>query len=138
MNRIKDTEFKYKIASIIVIIFLLAIGATIVLNFTFSANKVNTFYEVDLVDANVEGIKIYNVDMKQEDGITRYDATIKATEDITIKYINIIIKDENNDEIVRLLGYVGTNLKKNEIKEIEASTDADLENAYIIEYEVVK
>lgn len=68
----------------------------------------------------------------------KYEAEINAKDDINISYINIIFKDDQNNEIVKLLGYVGSTLKSGEKKHIEALTDADLSKVKTVEYEVIK
>ncbi len=103
---------------------------------TFSIGN-NTFYGAELKDTTINNVKISDIVIKEENGITEYQANVKAMEDSNIKYIKIIFKDTDNKDIVALVGYVGTTLKKEESKSIEASTDADLSQVKSIEYEII-
>lgn len=138
MNKIKELSKKTKIILVAVLVLIVSVGTFVVLNISFSGNKINTFYNVDLKNHETEEVKIYNVDMKEENGITSYEANIQATKEVNVKYIKITIKDGENKDIVTLIGYVGSTLKEKEIKEIKASTDADLKNMKSITYEVIK
>ena len=137
MNKLKELSKKTKIILVAVLVLIVSVGTFVVLNISFSGNKINTFYNVDLKNHETEEVKIYNVDMK-EDGITSYEANIQATKEVNVKYIKITIKDGENKDIVTLIGYVGSTLKEKEIKEIKASTDDDLKNMKSITYEVIK
>ncbi|MCH5167610.1 MAG: hypothetical protein J1F35_06970 [Erysipelotrichales bacterium] len=135
MNKIKNIN--KKAFGILALIIIVAIGSIIVFNVTFSAGGVNTFYDVELKDTTVGDVTITDVEMNAENGITKYTATVKASANTEVKYINIKVLDKDNKELVTLIGYVGSTLSKNETKEIEASTDADLDNINSIEYEVI-
>ncbi len=136
INKIKELSFKQRVISITTIAFVLIAISSIILGITFSANKVNIFKGIELNDVNIGNINISSINIQEENGITKYEAKILATEDTSIKYIKIIMKDEENKEIVSLIGYVGSTISNKESKEIEASTDADLSKIKSIEYEI--
>ena len=46
MNKIKE-KLNKKVIGIIALVLLIAVGITLILNFTFSAGQVNTFYNVE-------------------------------------------------------------------------------------------
>lgn len=138
LNIIKELNFKQKVFGIGVFAFVLISLVTILFRVTFSSNTPQVFYGYELKNTNVDNIALSSISIKEESSITKYEAEITANEDTNISYLNIIFKDENNKEIVRLVGYVGTQLKKDEKKHVEASTDADLSKVKSIEYEVIQ
>lgn len=135
-NFFKNLDTKKRTIVIIALVCFIALSTTLVFKFTFSISN-QTFYGVELKDANIGNVKLSNISMKEENGITKYEANIKASEDTSIKYVRIIIKDESNNEIVTLIGYVGSSISKNSDRTIEASTDADLSKIKSIEYEII-
>lgn len=137
-NRMKDLNLKYKTIVIGSIAFVVISLLMILLKTTFSSNTPQVFNGYKLKNSNVDNVVISSISIKEENNITKYEAEIMTNEDMNVSYINIIFKDGDNKEIVRLVGYVGTNLKKDEKKHIEASTDADLSKIKSIEYEVIK
>ena len=138
MDRIKNMTLKQKIISAIVLVFLLAVGTTLVLNFTLSSDDVNTFYGIKLEDETLDNLELTNIKITEEEGITSYEATVKAESEIDVNYIEIKIKDEKEEEILTLIGYVGASMKKNDERKIRASTDADLKNIKSIDYKVIE
>lgn len=84
----------------------------------------------------LEGIKITDIEITNKNHVSKYQAQVKATKDIALNYINMEIKDKENKTIVILIGYVGKKLKKGETYKIEASTDADLSGAKMINYTI--
>ncbi len=137
METIKGMDKKMRIMGIGVIAFILILTFTLVLNYTFSIETPNTFYGVKLNNAVVKSITLSNINMVEENGITKYEAKISTKEEKKINYIRIVFKDEDNKEIVSLIGYVGSSIKSGEERKIEASTDADLSKVKTIEYEIV-
>lgn len=136
MNKIKNIFYNSKIMVIMLIVLALGTTAGIIFTMTFSTNN-NTFYGISLNDVTVDGVNISDIEIKEENGITKYEANIKPLEERNINYIKIIFNDKDNANIVTLIGYVGTNLKSQEKKIINASTDADLSQAKSIKYEIV-
>lgn len=134
---IKEKNNKKRIISIAIVSVFIVVLVSLIVNFTFSIDTANEFYGVSLKDTEVANITISNVNIKEENGITKYEATISAKEEKNINYIKIIFKDEDNNEIISLIGYVGYSLTAHKEKKIEASTDADLSKVKSIEYEIV-
>lgn len=101
--------------------------------------KVNTNENV-IKDQEVDGIKMTNTSLVVTNGITKLitNVTNNSTEDYNLEEYTIIIKDENDKEIIRIPGYVGNTIKAGETKTINSSVDIDLSNAKSIEYEVKK
>ena len=136
MNKIKF-NINTKIKVIMILVFGIIAGLGVMFSITFSVNN-NSFYGVELKDTTINNVKISDIKIKEENGITKYQANVKAIEEGNIKYIKILFKDSENKDIVTLVGYIGTTLKKDENKTIDASTDADLSQVKSVEYEVIK
>ena len=136
LNRIKELNFKQKAIGIGVFAFVLVSLSTILFKVTFSTNTLNVFYGYELKNVEIDNVIISSINIKEEDSLMKYEAEINAKDDINISYI--IFKDDQNNEIVKLLGYVGSTLKSGEKKHIEALTDADLSKVKTVEYEVIK
>lgn len=137
MNRIKKLSNRQKILCIVALVFFISSIGIITLNFSFSSNGNNYFHSYKIEDKEVDNVVIKDITVNEENGITKYEATIEATDNKTMNYIKIIIKDQDNKEIVSLIGYVGSSLSKGETRKIESSTDADISNIHSIEYEIV-
>ena len=131
-------NFGVKQLACIMFAFILVIGITLTLSYTFSSNDVQVFNNLELNDQEIEKISLNDISIESESGVYTYKATLKANEDVELKYVRIIMKDSDNKEIVTWIGYVGNTLSKNEEKILEASTDADISTLNYIEYEVVK
>ena len=53
-----------------------------------------------------------------------------------IKYIDIIFKDENDEEIKKLIGYVGTTIPSKGNYDVITSINVDLSKTKSIEYKI--
>lgn len=137
MTRIKNLSNRQKILCIVALVFFISSIGIITINFSFSSTPNNYFNSYGIENKEIDEVVIKNIKINEENEITRYEATIEANENRTINYIKIIIKDQENKEIVSLIGYVGSSLSKGETKKIEASTDADISQIHSIEYEIV-
>lgn len=135
MNRIKNMSLEKKLISGILLLFLVVIGSAIIFNFTFSSGDIKTNYKDETVE--VDNLKISEITISETGGISTYSATLTALIDKKVNYIEITLKDDYDQEIVTLIGYVGVNMKQNEKRKIEAGTDADLTNVTTINYKVI-
>lgn len=118
--------------------FVILLGVIVTFGVTFSNNDVQVFNDVELSDVVVEDIELSTIEIKEENGTYTYKAKLKANKEISLRYVEIMIKDSNNEEIVTLIGYVGNTLEKNQEFNVEASTDADISNLKSIDYKIVK
>lgn len=137
INRLKKLDNKGRVLLIGSVSFIILLVSTIVFNFTFSLNSVNTFNGIKLNDVVIDNIKLSDINIVESDGITKYVATVSTKKEQNINYVRILFKDENNKTIVSLIGYVGTSLTTKDTRIINASTDADLSKVKSIEYEIV-
>lgn len=137
INSIKEMDNKKRAIGIGIISFILIILFSLILNFTFSAGVPSTFYGIKLNDVEIEDLTLSDIKITEDNGITKYEASISSKKEKDLKYIKIVFKDANNNEIVSLIGYVGSKVTGSDVKKIEASTDANLSNIKTIEYEVI-
>lgn len=93
-------------------------------------------YKEALVNTELDGVMIKDIEIIEEDGTSIYTAKVLAKEEVDIHYISIKYLNEFGEEIVTLLGYVGASLEENEVQEIEARTDADISGLKSIVYEI--
>ena len=64
--------------------------------------------------------------------------TNPTSEDKEVRIFNIVVKDKDGNTLVTLQGYVGGVIPAGESREITSNVDMNLDNAYIVEYEIVK
>ena len=82
-----------------------------------------------------ETIKLSDIDLNKEDGT--YTANLSVTENQYINYIKINVLDENQENIVTLIGYVGRDVNTGDSIKISAATDEDISKYASITYEKV-
>ena len=124
MNKINIKNLLICIAALLVLI-----GGALLIKNTLSSNT-DPAYQ----DAIVDNLKLTNIDITTENKVTTYKATVTSDKDEFVNSITMTLKDKDGKVIVKLLGYIGRELKQNEGVVITARTDADLSNLYSIEY----
>ena len=97
----------------------------------FYTNKANLNDKV-INDQVVEDVKFYDTSVIYDRGITTLRTTLKSDEDITIKKINVVFKNQNGSKITTLEGYLDKNVKNE--TDLVITSDIDLTDAYSIEY----
>lgn len=87
----------------------------------------------------VEGLKLTNTSLVSTGNSAKLitQVTNEGTEDSDIRLFNIYVKDKNGETIVTLQGYVG-GLAAGATKDIISNVEMNLDNAYNVEYEIVK
>ena len=124
MNKINIKNLLICIAALLVLI-----GGALLIKNTLSSNT-DPAYQ----DAIVDNLKLTNIDITTENKVTTYKATVTSDKDEFVNSITMTLKDKDGKVIVKLLGYIGRELKQNEGVVITARTDADISNLYSIEY----
>ena len=124
MNKINIKNLLICIAALLVLI-----GGALLIKNTLSSNT-DPAYQ----DAIVDNLKLTNIDITTENKVTTYKATVTSDKDEFVNSITMTLKDKDGKVIVKLLGYIGRELKQNEGIVITARTDADISNLYSIEY----
>ena len=91
-------------------------------------------------DQNIEWITITNTSLVYEEEISYLKSTVtnNTGSDYELNEYKINVKDSDGNIIVTMPGYVGSVIKNGESKTINTMISEDLNNAYSIEYEVVK
>ena len=101
--------------------------------------KYNTSENI-IKEQQIGDIKISNISLTYKDNNSTFKSTITniTQEAIYLNEIHIIVKDKNNTEIVKLIGFIGKNLESNKKEVIVTSTSIDLSNANSVEYILIK
>lgn len=89
---------------------------------------------------SVDGIEFTNTELTVTNGISKITVAVtnNSTENYNLNGYSIIFKDENDNAIATMPGYVGETINVGETKHINASIDIDVSNAKKVEYEVKK
>lgn len=117
---------KYSKKKIIIIVSIILIISIVVLLF-------NTYSKSEIID----NIKIYDVKTSQDMSVFKYQFKIKNIGSTrTIKYIMIKIKYDSNKEVI-LYGNIGK-IKEDEVKEIIATSDIEINKIEKVEYQIIK
>ena len=127
IDTLKKVNVKYYVVALVIII--VAVGFVV---FKPSFSKPSTLLE----DKVLDGLTITDISLTEEDGITTYQATVTATANKTVNYIEIVLKDTEKDQNITLIGYVGKSLLEGETSVIKASTDADVMKSDEITYTI--
>ena len=92
-----------------------------------------------LKDQSVEDLKFKNAQINYENNVSKLSVEVEneKEESQTLKYIKIILKDENEEETT-LIGYIGEEIESKATKEISASIDKDITKNISMRYEIVR
>lgn len=118
------------------VVVLLTILIVLVINVGNSYMKSNT----GIPNQVVEGLSFENASIEVENGISKYRAEVKnnLNESMTLKTIEVVLKDEKGEEITRLIGYIGNKIEPEESKILEASIDEEINTKLQVEYLIHK
>lgn len=83
----------------------------------------------------IKNIVFTNGKISKEDKIYTFTVNISSTEDTKIDHVDAVLVDKNDNIIEILEGEVG-DLKSNEKKTLEMTTEKDLKNAYSVNYTI--
>lgn len=122
LNKLKMKLFKKSV--VIISLFLITVVIIYFISSSFSIEKATN--DVTIKNITITDIKIEN---------NTYTGLLKATKKEKINYVTIKMLDNNNEEIVTLIGYVGKTLEEDETFTIVSSTDKDLSKVSSIEYD---
>lgn len=127
INTLKKVKVRYYIATLLVVIAVVGIAIF----------KPSYSVPTSLLDDQVlDGLTLTDISLTEDDGVTTYQATVTATENKTVNYIEIVLKDAEKDQAITLIGYVGKTLANGETSIIKASTDADVIHSTEVTYTV--
>ena len=137
MNKLKDfiNNLPDRAKAVTASGFIIALVVSIMIIGTSLSSPDSTI----LQNKEIEGLEIKEINLEYNEGVSTYTAKITNTNEnsYNLKYIEIIFKDENENE-TKLIGYVGNTLEKDETKEIKSSIDKDITNAVSVEYNIIK
>lgn len=122
LNKLKMKLFKKSV--VIISLFLITVVIIYFISSSFSIEKATN--DVTIKNITITDIKIEN---------NTYTGLLKANKKEKINYVTIKMLDNNNEEIVTLIGYVGKTLEEDETFTIVSSTDKDLSKVSSIEYD---
>lgn len=117
------------------IIVIAIIGCSVVLiNFKFSKASIDTSRLLE--NQTVENIEFLNASINNNN----LKVVVHNNEATTynLKTIDVIFKDSNGNKIESINTFIGNDLDGNEYKQLSVDTDADLSNAYSIQYRINK
>ncbi|MCR5223655.1 MAG: hypothetical protein K6C11_00685 [Bacilli bacterium] len=127
INTLKKVKVRYYVAALLVVIAVVGIAIF----------KPSYSVPTSLLDDQVlDGLTLTDISLTEDDGVTTYQATVTATENKTVNYIEIVLKDTEKDQAITLIGYVGKTLANGETSIIKASTDADVIHSTEVTYTV--
>lgn len=141
VNRDFFKKYKNIIIPIVVLLIVLLI-ALIIFLVNGKSEKSIASNEEDKMSAITEkgilknesfgSLEFSNVTLVKDKGIYTLSIDVKnvSNEVSKVMSVDIPIKDKDGNVVVTLLGYIGKELKPNEVTTITASTSADLSNAY--------
>lgn len=98
---------------------------------------VNTEKEV-IKDQKVEVFKMTNTSLTYDGSLSTLVTEVTNTSKETqhIKTFNIIVKDKDGKQMVKMLGYIGEEIPGGESRTITSSTNMDISKAASVEYSV--
>lgn len=125
--------------SILIIVLLISIilVITIVKKDTSKVEKnKNNISEKQIV----ENLSFEYTSLKYKDGMSTFETNVTNIGNDTeyLTEVKIHIKNKKNKEIMVLTGFVGDNIKSGESKIITSTYGQRLNNAYSVEYEIIK
>jgi len=88
----------------------------------------------------IDGLKISPLSIVYENDISRIVANVTNTNDkeYILRTINIKLFDEKGQLLVETHGYIGTQIKPNETKQLIIDVTKDLRGAKTVEYKIEK
>ena len=129
MNKIRN---RIKLAVICCVVLLIGIAV-----FLFGTTLAHHDASI-LRHQVVEGLSFDNATLEytNESKFT-VEVTNSNTEAYNLKYIEIIFKDENEEE-TKLIGYIGETIEAEQTELLTAIVDKDITNSVSLDYSIVK
>jgi len=135
MNKIKEIMKRENFKTVLTLFSLFVVSGMLLI---LAGRSLGDSNSTILREQEVDGLVFKNATIEYVEGITTFTVEVENTlEDMNLRYININFKDEN-DNITRLVGYIGDNIKSKETKLVVASVDKDITNSIDITYSINK
>ena len=92
-----------------------------------------------LKDQVVDSLSFKNASLEYTNNTSTFtvEVTNTSTDTYNLKYIEISFKGSNN-EVSKLIGYIGESITSGETRKITASIDKDITDSISLEYSIVK
>lgn len=102
-------------------------------------NSISTPDSTILRDQVVDNLSFNNATLEYVNNETTFEVEVtnKNIDEYTLKYIEILFTDEENN-INKMMGYIGNSIKKDETKKVTAKIDKDITNSVSLEYVIIK
>jgi len=135
MNKIKEIMKRENFKTVVTLFSLFVVSGVLLI---LAGRSLGDSNSTILREQEVDGLVFKNATIEYVEGITTFTVEVENTlEDMNLRYININFKDEN-DNITRLVGYIGDSIKSKETKLVVASVDKDITNSIDITYSINK
>ena len=115
--------------------FILVVGILLVV----IGNSISTSESTILKNQVVDNLSFEHASLEYNNGVSTFkvEVTNDNLDTYNLKYIEINFKD-SNDNINKLIGYIGESIASSETKEIVAKVDKDLSSSTRLEYVIIK
>ena len=102
-------------------------------------NSISTPDSTILKDQVVDNLSFTNATLEYVNNETTFEVEVtnKNIDEYNLKYIEILFTDEENN-INKMMGYIGNSIKKDETKKVTAKIDKDITNSVSLEYVIIK
>lgn len=94
----------------------------------------------EYVDQVIDGVKISNINLDIQNGETTITAVAHNTtsENLYLRYIDIVFYDKNNNEIASSFFYIDKNISVDGVEALQTSISSDISNTDRIEFKISK
>lgn len=125
---------------IIIIILLIVIVTMLIMNVKSNSNDIEKNENSINDSKKIDNLIFDNTSLNYKDGMSTFETNVTNIGNDTeyLTEVKIHIKNKKNKEIMVLTGFVGDNIKSGESKIITSTYGQRLNDAYSIEYEIIK
>ena len=125
---------------IIIIILLIVIVTMLIMNVKCNSNDIEKNKNSINDSKKIDNLIFDNTSLNYKDGMSTFETNVTNIGNDTeyLTEVKIHIKNKKNKEIMVLTGFVGDNIKSGESKIITSTYGQRLNDAYSIEYEIIK
>ena len=125
---------------IIIIILLIVIVTMLIMNVKSNSNDIEKNKNSINDSKKIDNLIFDNTSLNYKDGMSTFETNVTNIGNDTeyLTEVKIHIKNKKNKEIIVLTGFVGDNIKSGESKIITSTYVQRLNDAYSIEYEIIK
>lgn len=123
--------------NILIIASVVMIVIALVIVFTREVpNTTSSGYEIELESTTVDNLRFANGKLTNGNLVVQVQNTLGET--YSLKTIDVTFKNESNQDIITISGYIGESLETNEIRNLNIKSDVDLSNTKTVSYKINK